>query len=189
MRQDPRVGGGLSTWWYISEGQRQGPVSDVDLHRPLVGQDLSAREPADAGNLIPHCGGKTLGKGSSAMTLEERSGTPIGDTSPFDDKSIRRLLVFCGHHRAGSTWLAHVLFAVADRYGLTYQKCKQKELSPAAEAFFQDHSLIDRAALPPYRGAHLIRDPRDIVVSGYFYHLWTEEKWAHVSKREFGGKS
>jgi len=26
-------------------------------------------------------------------------------------------------------------------------------------------------------------------VSGYFYHLWTEEKWAHVSKQEFGGKS
>jgi len=123
------------------------------------------------------------------MTLEERSGTPAEDTSPFDDKSIRRLLVFCGHHRAGSTWLTHVLFAVADRYGLTYQKCEQKELSPAADAFFQDHSLIDRAALPPYRGAHLIRDPRDIVVSGYFYHLWTEEKWAHVSKQEFGGKS
>jgi hypothetical protein len=33
--------------------------------------------------------------------------------------------------------------------------------------------------LPEYRASHVIRDPRDIVVSGYFYHLWTKEAWAH----------
>lgn len=26
-------------------------------------------------------------------------------------------------------------------------------------------------------GSHFIRDPRDLVVSGYHYHLWTSEEW------------
>jgi len=35
----------------------------------------------------------------------------------------------------------------------------------------------------------MIRDPRDVVVSGYFYHLWTKENWANNSRLEFDGKS
>lgn len=30
---------------------------------------------------------------------------------------------------------------------------------------------------PPYKGSHFIRDPRDLIVSGYHYHLWTKEAW------------
>ncbi|UCH37620.1 MAG: sulfotransferase domain-containing protein [Candidatus Bathyarchaeota archaeon] len=32
---------------------------------------------------------------------------------------------------------------------------------------------------PDYKGSHFIRDPRDLVVSGYRYHLWTKEKWCN----------
>jgi hypothetical protein len=35
----------------------------------------------------------------------------------------------------------------------------------------------------------MIRDPRDVVVSGYFYHLWTDEKWAHIPRDEWAGKT
>lgn len=28
-----------------------------------------------------------------------------------------------------------------------------------------------------------------MIISGYFYHLWTEEKWANYPREEFGGKS
>jgi hypothetical protein len=47
-------------------------------------------------------------------------------------------------------------------------------------AFFRSarHFHRDGLAGRPFRGSHMIRDPRDVVVSGYFYHLWTEEKWA-----------
>lgn len=40
-----------------------------------------------------------------------------------------------------------------------------------------------------YKGSHIIRDPRDLLVSGYNYHLWTSEAWAnekiaeHILKR------
>ena len=30
---------------------------------------------------------------------------------------------------------------------------------------------------PDYRGSHFVRDPRDLIVSGYHYHLWTGEPW------------
>lgn len=29
----------------------------------------------------------------------------------------------------------------------------------------------------PYLGTHLVRDPRDLILSGYRYHLWCREKW------------
>jgi len=35
----------------------------------------------------------------------------------------------------------------------------------------------------------MIRDPRDVVVSGYFYHLWTDEKWCHIPRPRLDGKT
>jgi len=35
----------------------------------------------------------------------------------------------------------------------------------------------------------MIRDPRDVVVSGYHYHLWTKERWAHLPQEKYGGQS
>ena len=31
----------------------------------------------------------------------------------------------------------------------------------------------------PYRGVHVMRDPRDMIVSGYHYHKWAHEAWLH----------
>jgi hypothetical protein len=40
------------------------------------------------------------------------------------------------------------------------------------------HSLIDFHHMDrPWVGVHVIRDPRDIIVSGYLYHLRTGEEW------------
>ncbi|MEM9303181.1 MAG: sulfotransferase domain-containing protein [Pseudomonadota bacterium] len=35
----------------------------------------------------------------------------------------------------------------------------------------------------------MIRDPRDMIVSGYFYHRWCEEIWANSPDQNHGGKS
>jgi hypothetical protein len=40
-----------------------------------------------------------------------------------------------------------------------------------------------------FRGSHLIRDPRDLVVSGYEYHLVTGEQWALDPDPLLGGQS
>ena len=40
------------------------------------------------------------------------------------------------------------------------------------------HSQIDYAKLPnEYIGIHMVRDPRDIIISGYLYHKRTTEEW------------
>jgi hypothetical protein len=41
----------------------------------------------------------------------------------------------------------------------------------------------------PIRGTHLLRDPRDVAISGYHYHLWTDEKWVRLPRRKFKGRS
>lgn len=32
---------------------------------------------------------------------------------------------------------------------------------------------------PKYKGSHFVRDPRDLIVSGYRYHLWSKEEWCN----------
>jgi hypothetical protein len=109
--------------------------------------------------------------------------------APFRSRHERRLLVHCAHHRVGSTWFGNVLRAVGEEYGLRFQKCAQEELRPGTGIFVQDHSILDRDRLPPLWGSHMIRDPRDVIVSRYFYHLWTREAWAHIPQERYGGRS
>lgn len=45
---------------------------------------------------------------------------------------------------------------------------------PAARVFYDNNSTIE-IDIPDALGTHMIRDPRDVVVSGYFYHQWTNE--------------
>jgi hypothetical protein len=52
------------------------------------------------------------------------------------------------------------------------------------------HSAFDQNVLSmPYRGMHLIRDPRDVIVSGCFYHQRSSEEWLHVPLERLGGRT
>lgn len=108
---------------------------------------------------------------------------------PFPGRADRKLIVHCAHHRVGSAWFTKVLDAISDEYGLHFQNCRQVDLRRDTDVFLQDHSLVDLARLPPHRGSHMVRDPRDVVVSRYFFHLWTKETWAHDPQVEYGGRS
>jgi hypothetical protein len=105
--------------------------------------------------------------------------------NPFADQ--RWLLVHGAHHKAGTVWFRRVLGAIATEYGLRFYAGPQADLPPPADLFFNDNSWIDGDALPAFRGSHVIRDPRDLVVSGYHYHLWTAEAWAHEPWESLGG--
>lgn len=39
------------------------------------------------------------------------------------------------------------------------------------------HSDLELTTLPEFSGSHMIRDPRDILLSAYYYHLRTDEEW------------
>lgn len=93
--------------------------------------------------------------------------------------SHQRRIIHCAHHKAGSYWVARVLIELANRYGVqmdTFDNGDFKMASYSGTILYDNTSgvIFDSS---DYAGSHLIRDPRDVVVSGYFYHLWTSEQW------------
>ncbi|NJL82057.1 MAG: sulfotransferase domain-containing protein [Chloroflexaceae bacterium] len=109
--------------------------------------------------------------------------------NPFANPRKQKLIIHCSHHKAGTVWFSNVLKEVANQFGLQFQYCRQEKLYLTTEIFLEDHSCLDFEKLPPHRGSHIIRDPRDMIISGYFYHLWTHEKWANIPRQKYGDRS
>src|SRR4051794_32795369 len=83
-------------------------------------------------------------------------------------------LVHCAYHKVGTVWWGNILRAVAENCGLRYVEVSGPEEICSADVYLFQHSRhFDRSrfAETPFRGTHMIRDPRDVLVSGYFYHL------------------
>jgi hypothetical protein len=89
-----------------------------------------------------------------------------------------QLLVF-SYHKSGTSLFLHVMTKVSDRLGLTlanhYGLVDRLGLEP--DVILLPHSVLRAPLDRPYRAIRLIRDPRDIWVSGYLYHLRCDEGW------------
>jgi Sulfotransferase domain len=112
--------------------------------------------------------------------------------TPFRPDAGRPLIVHCSHHKAGTVWFGTVLRSVAATYGLRFQRGRGEPVDATADvAFFGNARFFRRDDLGgrPFRGSHVIRDPRDVVVSGYHYHRWTKEEWVHRPDPRWGGLS
>lgn len=109
--------------------------------------------------------------------------------SPFPEGARPGLILHCCHHKTGTAWFNSVLQAVGDHYGLRFQNLRHGPLEVSTDLALRHDSQVDLDALPPFVGSHMIRDPRDVVVSGYHYHLWTHEPWAHEPQEAYGGRS
>ena len=98
--------------------------------------------------------------------------------NPFADGG-QHLIVHTAHHKAGTSWFNRVLRALSVEYGIPFVHGDARQIRPGRSAFFfQNRRLFDPADFGPYRGSHMRRDPRDMVISGYHYHLWCKEPWA-----------
>jgi hypothetical protein len=87
-------------------------------------------------------------------------------------------LVFFGHHKCASTWMTNIFYGIQKwtGYRIHYMYHPESELNIHPNA-----RRSDVARYTDLRGVHLIRDPRDVVISGYWSHLkthpprdWTE---------------
>jgi hypothetical protein len=94
-----------------------------------------------------------------------------------------QLLVF-SYHKTGTSLLLHVMTKVSERLRLTLSNrfglVDQLEREP--DIILLPHSLPPSTGLGfqpgrPYRAIRMIRDPRDIWVSGYLYHQHCNEGW------------
>lgn len=89
-----------------------------------------------------------------------------------------RLLV-CTYHKTGTTLFHRVSQAVAESLGLrfTVRYGRLTEWPRDADIVLAAHSLLLLPSDPGARCVRIIRDPRDILVSGYLYHRHTREGW------------
>ena len=96
-----------------------------------------------------------------------------------------KLIIHCCYHKVATGFFTIILKRIAEEFNWNFQSCKQNQLNPQTNILLQHHSRIDFHKLSHYVGSHMIRDPRDIIISGYFYHLWCAEKWCHEKKPEY----
>jgi hypothetical protein len=100
------------------------------------------------------------------------------------------LIVHHAHHKMGTLWMTDVLHDVAECIGVPFGQLHSRDTAFPVDPrgiFHVSHSHV----MPhvPHVGSHMVRDLRDVIVSGYFYHLHTSEKWAHVKDAKLGGLS
>lgn len=101
---------------------------------------------------------------------------------------MKQNIVVATHHKTGTVWMATVFKAIARRLGAHYVD------------FWTHFGRLDRALKPPFillnhnsifsrhastlrrddvRILHLIRDPRDVLISAMHYHKKASEPWLH----------
>ncbi len=105
------------------------------------------------------------------------------------DKLSKPLIVHCCYHKCLTVYFYRVMQKVATAFGMHCQYFNWREkLDPKTDMLLIPHSQIDFGLLSNYVGTHIVRDPRDLLISAYFYHLRTDEEWcarpnpAHTSR-------
>lgn len=102
------------------------------------------------------------------------------------------------HHKTGTVLLQHLLKDSCKILGWVCsfndvpRKCNGPEMAKAAglDLCMQQHGVRFKLATgAPNRFVHAIRDPLEVVLSGYSYHLKTTERWALRSDKRYNGSS
>ncbi len=106
------------------------------------------------------------------------------------------LLAYFGHHKCASSWIVRILWNVCADLGKrceVYASMQQlREDHPGGKPprdrvyAFMNAEYRDCLRMRPFRGIHVVRDPRDILVSAYFSHKSThpEAETAEISITE-----
>ena len=114
------------------------------------------------------------------------------------------LRVFYGHHKCATGWITENLREMVFHLGLrhhivhlpehyaAYGSLEGLVTATSADLLFYTNATIDQArTLRPHRGLHVVRDPRDILVSAYFSHLHSHptDEWSALEahRRELQG--
>lgn len=106
-----------------------------------------------------------------------------------------QLRAYFGHHKCATSWIDQILMEMSFHMGLHLEivhrpiKWQQHGSLPALVesvgadiVAYTNATMEDIADLPFDRGFHVIRDPRDILVSAYFSHLKTHptQNWPEL---------
>ena len=94
------------------------------------------------------------------------------------------------HHKTGTVWMFYIFRMICWKFKLKFVEVKDETYPQTFDLLFQSHSRFPFDQLDSeYRGIHLIRDPRDIIISGCFYHQKSNEAWLLKPQKRFNGLS
>ncbi|ELS03172.1 sulfotransferase family protein [Xenococcus sp. PCC 7305] len=96
------------------------------------------------------------------------------------------------HHKSGSAWMKSIFQSLSEEFKLrciTTSFKKKRPKNDRWEILLDYHSQFDFPYCNNfvYKGVHLVRDPRDIIISGTFYHSKSKEKWLHKKHERYAG--
>ncbi len=127
-------------------------------------------------NLKKRVSGAVRALTGSELTAKERA------------EAVSHRVLIGTHHKTGTVWLRNVFIPLCRELGLIFHAGKQKDLPLTFNVFLENHSQFELDKIvDDYRGLHIIRDPRDRIVSGCFYHQKSSEEWLHVKRDDFDG--
>lgn len=84
------------------------------------------------------------------------------------------------HHKTGTVLFLNAFRRIASHLNvsMSIEHGQVSRLPDSSRVILFPHSLIDKSVLGHrFRGVHVRRDPRDIIVSGYLYHKRCKEPW------------
>ncbi len=92
------------------------------------------------------------------------------------------------HHKTGTVWLRKIFSRLSKELGLKFDSSSKSKIPAGADIILNNHSRFSNLEeFGLFRGLHVIRDPRDIIVSGCFYHQKSTEAWLHVKRERLNG--
>jgi hypothetical protein len=105
-------------------------------------------------------------------------------------KPVQPRLLIGTHHKVLTVFLGRVFRAFAMVANRSVSQGRGAEVDYRCEILLDHHSEFDLSRVaPPYAGLHVVRDPRDLLVSATFYHQVSDEPWLHVAQPEFSGRT
>lgn len=98
---------------------------------------------------------------------------------PPADLRIGPSRMLAGQHKAMTTYFSAVLQTICFAYNLSFQKVVRGYPRERADValHFTSNFRDETRAPGEYLMVKILRDPRDVVLSAYHYHLWSDEKW------------
>jgi hypothetical protein len=88
------------------------------------------------------------------------------------------MMIFC-YHKCGTALFQNIARSLAERFGLSMRVYNGMvtTIDPDVNIVMLTHSLLGFQLARAFRGVRIVRDPRDIWVSGYLYHCRCREGW------------
>lgn len=106
------------------------------------------------------------------------------------EMALENRILIGTHHKTGTVWMGSIFSTISRWLSLTYCKSglQKYDLPKEFHIFLNNHSKFNFDSFRfPFRGLHIVRDPRDVIVSACFYHQKAKEEWLHEPKEKFNG--